>query len=374
MEGIWMSSKVLLAESEGDYNKLGIQRETAIWEDGMRTHGGEGTYEWWYFDAEYMDGTKVVVVFYTKNGFDVKGPACPTVQINITLPDGRSLTNFVSEKRDTPIRASKTQCDVTIANSSVSYSEGKYVLHFTDGSVDYRCTMTSIIPMWRPKTGHWLFGDQGEKFFAWFVAQPSADLQAVLSIDGETRELTGNGYHDHNWGNIEMNRLMNHWYWCRANIGPYTVISCDIISEKEYDYTRLPVMMIAKEGVILDDKEENTIVERLDTEYHPVTKKFIDNKLTFIQNSDHQTSYRIEYKREHDLVASSLLDNMGISAPKKLAAKVMRLNPTYIRCIGTVTLTVEDNGQQTVFEREGLWEQMFFGNNKDAIIHSRGQI
>jgi hypothetical protein len=36
------------------------------WEDGIRTSGEKGTYEWWYFDAHLDDGSTVVIVFFTK--------------------------------------------------------------------------------------------------------------------------------------------------------------------------------------------------------------------------------------------------------------------------------------------------------------------
>lgn len=36
------------------YNKLGLTRnKVELWEDGMRTDGSRGTYEWWYFDSSY---------------------------------------------------------------------------------------------------------------------------------------------------------------------------------------------------------------------------------------------------------------------------------------------------------------------------------
>lgn len=364
-----MSDKVTLANRKEDYQRLGITKKPATWEDGMRTNGQAGTFEWWYFDAEYTDGSKVVVVFYTKDGFDIKGEACPSIRFELTLPDGGSITKLLSEKKGSTIRASKEKCDVKIDRSSVQYSNGQYLIHFVDDEIDYRCTMKSILPMWRPKTGYMYFGEKQEDFFAWFVAQPSAKLEAVLTLNGERRELVGNGYHDHNWGNVEMNKVINHWYWCRANVGPYTVISCDIIAEKKYGYKRSPIIMIAKDGEILEDQEEHTKIERKDTINHPFTKKIMDNKLKFTQSSGQNTSYQIEYHRKDDLVASSLLAGMKLSLPLKIAIKVLKINPTYVRCIGTVTLTVNKNGEEEVYEQEALWEQMFFAKNKHAIIH-----
>ena len=365
-----MNKKAILAKSNNSYKQFGISKEPAIWEDGMRTSGGRGSYEWWYFDAQYSDGTKVVVIFFAKNGFDVRGLSNPTASLDITLPNGKKILKNISEGKGQTIRASRDKCDVNIGQSSIKYFQGNYLIHFIDGDVEYNCVMKPKLPMWRPGTGHWCFGKNHEYYFAWIVPQPSADISATLKVCTETFELNGNGYHDHNWGNVHMRKLMNHWYWCRASIGPYTIIACDIITQKKYGYTRLPVMMLAKDGIIFDDNEEKTAIKRLSTQYHPITKKFIDNNLTFIHQVDNEVKYKIEFKRDHDILAFNMLERKGISKTKNYIAKAMGINPTYIRCIGQVKLTVEENGNKEVFEKEGLWEQMFFGSNKDAIIEN----
>ena len=38
-----------LASQPEDYQKLGIQKEVSLHEDGHRTNGKFGEYEWWYF-------------------------------------------------------------------------------------------------------------------------------------------------------------------------------------------------------------------------------------------------------------------------------------------------------------------------------------
>src|SRR6202453_905091 len=80
------------AASDADYERLGLSRDTiAPWEDGARTDGGRGSFEWWYFDAHLDDGTALVVVFQTKDFTDPQKPLTPLVRINLDLPDGRSL-------------------------------------------------------------------------------------------------------------------------------------------------------------------------------------------------------------------------------------------------------------------------------------------
>jgi hypothetical protein len=268
--------------------------------------------------------------YNTKDGFDVPGPAHPRSNIEIT------------------------------------FSDGKYYLNYEDDVIKYNVIMESTLPMWRPQTGHWYFGEEDKDFFAWFVAQPASIITGTLEIDGKVSVLKGTGYHDHNWGNIPMNKIMNHWYWGRAKIGDYNVIACDIISEKKYGNERLPVIMIAKDGKILEDDQSKTRIYRGNTYYHEVTGKFMDNELKYIQPGKNHETYIIKYIRHKDIVSASMLESLP--AYKQFLAKMLKANPTYTRVLGEVSIEVEKDGKKEIVKGEGLWEQMFFGNNKDAII------
>ena len=51
-----------LAPSTTQYEKLGIDPpRVEPWEDGCRTDGSPGTYEWWYFDLNLDDGSTLVI-------------------------------------------------------------------------------------------------------------------------------------------------------------------------------------------------------------------------------------------------------------------------------------------------------------------------
>lgn len=359
--------RAFLDSSPEGYLNLGIsESEAATWEDGMRTDGKEGSYEWWYTDAEFSDGTTIVLIFFTKHRFDVPGPAHPTVHIDITFADGRNIVKMIQEPQGSILNASRDSADVRIDDSYIRYIDGNYQVYFTDGDIEYKALMESTLPMWRPDTGHWYFGDDKKNFFAWFVAQPAAKITGSLTVGGETTALSGTGYHDHNWGNIAMNEVMNHWYWGRTKVGEYNIIAVDIVSEEDTGFTRLPVFMIARNGVILDDDQSRTIVVRENTEQHPETGKFYDNHLTYIQNSADGTAYTVEMIRHQDIVAVSLLNKLP--AYKRWLARLIGANPTYVRSLGEVILTVEKDGEKETLNQEGLWEQMFFGNNKDAYI------
>src|SRR5437588_10372237 len=80
-----------LGSTPEDYNRIGIKPDDVLpWEDGARTDGGPGTWEWWYFDANLDDGAKLVVVFSTKSFTDIERPLAPTIRIDLDLPDGTS--------------------------------------------------------------------------------------------------------------------------------------------------------------------------------------------------------------------------------------------------------------------------------------------
>lgn len=85
------------AHTDADYQRLGLaRRDIKQWEDGARTDGRPGGYEWWYFDAHLVDGTKMVVIFMTKDLSTPQVPLTPTIRINLDLPDGRSLQKIAT--------------------------------------------------------------------------------------------------------------------------------------------------------------------------------------------------------------------------------------------------------------------------------------
>lgn len=76
-----------------------MSKESTPKENGLRSHGGRDSFEWWYTDAEFDDGTTVVTIFFTKNYFDVTGIAWPTVDLEITLKNGKKIHKFFQEPK-----------------------------------------------------------------------------------------------------------------------------------------------------------------------------------------------------------------------------------------------------------------------------------
>jgi len=124
--------------------------------------------------------------------------------------------------------------------------------------------------------------------------------------------------------------------------------------------------MVASKGVIVPLDQQSIKVERHDTIIHPITGKFIDNHLIFSQTAPDGTHYKLEMIRNRDISVISFLDHAPFY--KRWIGKLLGENPTYIRTSGKVILTVARNGESNVHHSDGLWEQMSFGNKKEAII------
>jgi hypothetical protein len=58
-------SSARFADKPEDFAKLGIlPGRVETFEDGMRTEGGPGGYEWWYFDSHLHDGSSLLIFFH----------------------------------------------------------------------------------------------------------------------------------------------------------------------------------------------------------------------------------------------------------------------------------------------------------------------
>ena len=70
-------------------------------------------------------------------------------------------------------------------------------------------------------TGYMLFGVDRSLEFAWLRSVPEGAVTVTYSVDGEQHETTGVGYHDHNWGNVGLMKVVHDWCWSRGHAGPY---------------------------------------------------------------------------------------------------------------------------------------------------------
>ena len=342
---------VSIASSSADYTNLNLKQEMVeSWEDAMRTNGKSGSFEWWYADYTFSDGTTVVVAFYTKMVFDTYGASLPMVTINIVQPDGTEINNQSFQLPNSKINASKEIANVHIGSSFIENIDGHYELRYKNGGIEFNATMISTLPMWRKDTGFLYFGEEKQNYFAWLVAQPSSTVTASLTVDGVRKSLIGDGYHDHNWGNSAMHENMESWYWGRAKVGDYTLIFSEITAHKDFNSTKVPLLFIAKGNEVLEIGGDIT-VEKREIKRDNQTGKDYAHKLIFSYTSKENQTFTIEVNKKRNLAFIDMNQLPFESGD----------DPTYLRTFNDITLFVQDaNGSVETLSGVGIVEQVRF--------------
>ena len=351
-----------LGSTAKDYKRIGITPgQVAPWEDGARTDGSAGTYEWWYFDAHLGDGAKLVVVFLTKNFTDISKPLAPMIRIDLDLPDGTSYKKIAKFEPD-EFAASQERCHVRIGGNSFKGDLHTYKIIAKVDDIAVEVGLTGEVPAWRPRTGHWYFGAKGEHEFNWLPAVPQGKVDATYSVAGKSSTAAGVGYHDHNWGNAPMNSLINHWYWARGQAGPYTVVASYITAEQKYGNAELPVFLLAKDGQVVADDATKVAFERLGTYTDTVTGKPVANvtRYTYVDGDD---SYIVNFTRHRDLAVNKLINDLD--GLKKAAAKLVRFDGAYLRFSGELRIEHEHAGEIVdSYADYAIWELMYLGRTR----------
>jgi CrtC N-terminal lipocalin domain len=349
-----------LGSTPEEYEQLGISSDLIEpREDGMRTDGGKGTFEWWYFDAALSDGSTLVVTFNTKLVTDADHPLAPYANVCFDRPDGTKLdTNTPVFTED--FKASTEGCDVRMGPNTFVGDLNTYDIHVETDEITVDVTLTGEVPAWRPKTGHFLFEEDEHLFFAWLPSVPQGKVTATITVGGETVEVTGTGYHDHNWGNCSMLKVIDNWYWGRAQLGPYTVIACLVTGAERYGFAAFPIFLLAKDGqVVADDDAMVTFVEG-DVHIDEVTGKPVGNVLTYTYAGE--VGFRVTWERKETIFRAQFID--ALHGLQHFVARLIGFDGAYLRFTGNITLEKLEGGQVEETEtNEAIWEEMYFGRN-----------
>ena len=332
----------------------GLAQRPDIWEDGLRTGGKRGLFEWWYFDATMEDDTTMVVVFFTRSAGHRNSPLSPSVLVTIKrpgCPDRRWERSFLAEA----FSAAEDRCDVRISDNWVRGDLHTYTLHVEMDEVAVDLELTSQAEPWRPGAGMNFYDEAMETFFAWLVPVPFGEAKGQIRFDGEEHPFQGVGYHDHNWGNVDLHRVLSHWYWGRFHLPPYTGIFVDMTATPAYGRQRIPILMRARDGrVIFEMGAGHVRVEATDFQPHP---------------SGHRHPTRLAWSAEEGerrlhiaLQDAELIENRFLldtfPAWKRLLARLLGKNPHYFRFRSRMTLDLHPPEARETLSGPALYEIM----------------
>ena len=351
-----MPKPVIFAVGEEFLRRDGLGKQVAEWEDGLRAPTVPGTFEWWYFDAHLADGSTAVIVYATKPIINPNVPLMPNLSLTITRPDGTKTAQFALPPAG-EFSASKERCEVRIGASWVRQSmlEGRWVyeLHAETKDMAADLTFRGLVPPWRPGAGKCFFGDM-DHYFAWLPAIPHGTVSGTLRCDGQMHAVEGTGYHDHNWGNVALPRVMDHWYWGRAHVDGYTLIFVEQIAAKKYGSVRMPVFLLAKGDQVLAEDARCLSMQGRDFVRHAGGREYPRQVDFTWQRGEEQVLLRLG-RRERIIEATSLL--LALPPSKRWLARLVA-NPYYFRFNTSLDLEINLSGVADKKQGEALYEIM----------------
>jgi hypothetical protein len=208
-----------------------------------------------------------------------------------------------------------------------------------------------------------LFGADRSLEFAWLPAVPEGAVTVTYSVGGEHHETTGVGYHDHNWGNVGLMKVVHDWYWARGQAGPYSVIASYITSAKQYGFEPLPIFMLARDKVLVGDDPANVTFEREGVYTDQKTGKPVAMTTRYTYR-DGQDRYVVSFTRKHDLTTDRMVDN--IKGVKRIAARLAHFDGAYLRFAGDLEISRYRGDEQVeTHKADAIWELMYFGHARD---------
>src|SRR6266851_10094806 len=343
---IFNDAKLHLAAAPEDFKALGIGQEIEVREDGRRTPQSSDYFEWWYFDALLDDGT-VAVVWFGDNWFYGLHKRAVTIELT---PPGKP-TRRIMRTFDDPAAFSSDHADIQIGPHRFKGDLETYAIHVDaaeTGGVGCDLALRRRVASYRPATGYIKAGDS---FFAWLVAVPEGAVTGTLTADGVTRQVTGSGYHDHNWGNVSPADLFDNWWWGRGITGGYTIIAADLHGKAAVGGTRIPLFFVGDDHQVQVNAYGSDVsaVEGGPVRHpDPKHERPIPSGISYATADGSRAEFKIS-----DRLVKSVNELSDQSFFIRTAAAIMAKEPWYTRFVSLMTLELPG---QSPREGEGTLE------------------
>lgn len=278
-----------------------------LWADALRldaTAFTPGQFEWWYTDGHLSNGVTFVASYHIR--INEEGINVPYVTLNFANSNGvvqdEQITFDVSESS-----FDKDVCDVKIGNHYLKAVNGfdRYEIFVdpqTNNGNGLHLFLDKVIPSYAPGV------DNGENvttpYFRWVCAVPNGKLSGTVTINGVEENVTGSGYHDHNWGNVPMGVLVNDWHWARGEADEFTAVTASVTFNNGVTVNNAYVAH-PEYGVLVSEANEKIEFDEDTPTTQPHTGKAINSNIVHVVNGYNKGS--IQFKG-NDILSSFKFD------------------------------------------------------------------
>ena len=201
------------------------------WADALRLDPAQfapGQFEWWYSDGHLSNGVTFVASWHLE--IDGDGVLQPYITVNFATADGVLLDRKVRFPAS-GARFGQEHCDVAIGRHFIRSLDGlsRYELYIdpeTNDGYGLHLELERTVPSYNPGP------DDGRNpvgpYFRWVCAVPNGRIRGTVTVGSVSHEVTGSGYHDHNWGNVPMSLLVRDWHWARGEAEGLTAVAASV--------------------------------------------------------------------------------------------------------------------------------------------------
>ncbi|MYF07398.1 MAG: hypothetical protein F4092_02935 [Rhodospirillaceae bacterium] len=252
------------------------------WADALRLDPARfapGQFEWWYADGHLSNGVTFVASWHLE--IDEAGVLQPYVTVNFATKDEVLLDRKIRFQA-AQARFGRERCDVAIGKHFIRSLDGlnRYEL-FVDpeinGGYGLHLELDRTVPSYSPGP------DDGSNppgpYVRWVCAVPNGALKGTVTVGRVTQEVTGSGYHDHNWGNVPMSVLVRDWHWARGEAEGYTAVAAAVRFNNGVDARN--VYVADRKGVVVAALGPAVGFRELATAAQPDTGKTIGSDILF---------------------------------------------------------------------------------------------
>jgi hypothetical protein len=312
---------------------------------------GKRPFEWWYFDGHLDTGETFVGVFFDPSFTNGK----PAVTFSLYSPDWKKKF-FAKILEAGEMKSSTEDVDINCPSGFVRRIDDKnyHVQWNMEGiAADFKVIMTA--PGWTPAHKDGVNEDLLD--FFWSVHQARNLIEGTITQDGQTRQVRGIGYADHNWGRKPLNEITRDWVWGRIFSDEYTIIFADV------DYIN-PSMNIARPLYIAKGDKMivgtgSPTIRQWDFVTHPVLKRHYPKQISIdFEEVGVGAHLNIQFKalvQDVDLLTAAELNPFS-----QWIARTFIARPTYFRVIASYKGDIIEHGKVTPIEGECLYEIMGF--------------
>jgi hypothetical protein len=338
----------IVSQSE-QYLDWGKKSPTAI-DRAKHDIKGKRPFEWWYFDGHLDNGQTFVGSFLAPSFLNGK----PAVILSIYDKDwNRETLSVVLSQEDMIVSKEDVRIDTPFG----------FVHRLDDRTTQVRFNMENIVADFKLTTTApgWMPSDEDgvnapEREFFWAVHQGKNRIKGYITQDGETTQVTGVGYADHNWGTKPLNEITNKWIWGRITDEKYTIIFADV----EYidpSINSRPLYIAKGDKIIVGTGSPTISQSNFVTDSHLGRHYPRGIEIEFEEG---EIKTHIQVRHKHTVEAVDLLPESDYNFFTRWLIRTFVARPSYFRIIAEYEGVISESGVKNKITGECIYEVMVF--------------